>query len=366
MKSILCTAAASISLALVFFLSVSGEGSEPERSFRGEGPPPNGAAPGGAPFGGPPPPGHRGGPPPHPGGRQHTATEAETLDLVPADQDAPAASEVDIREQGNTRAVESNGIPDHRVGRFPNRNNPHEIQEQSYEFEIPLNPSPAEKATFIHEREGREFRVFGITLDGVMLEPGTAETWMGNRESGWNYEALGGAVPLGLDANYGHVQPGGNYHYHGLPRGLMKRLGYRAGDHSPLIGWAADGFPIYALYGYSDPDDSSSVVEEMKTGYRLKSGQRPGGKTEPGGKYDGAFVQDYEFAGGKGALDECNGRFCVTPEYPEGTYAYFLTHEWPVVPRAFRGTPAQLKGPPAGRGHPGGGLSFGRPDRFPR
>ncbi|MDF1860876.1 MAG: YHYH protein [Verrucomicrobiales bacterium] len=360
MKSILCTAVASISLALVFFLSVSGEGSEPERSFRGEAPP------GGAPPGGPPPQGHRGGPPPHSGGRQHTATEAETLDLVPADQDPPAATEVDIREQGNTRAVESNGIPDHRVGRFPNRKNPHEIQEQSYEIEIPLDPSPAEQPTFIHEREGREFRVFGVTLDGVMLEPGTAETWMGSRESGWNYEALGGAVPLGLDANYGHVQPGGNYHYHGLPTGLMKRLGYRSGEHSPLIGWAADGFPIYALYGYSDPNDSSSVIEEMKTGYRLKSGQRPGGKTGPGGKYDGAFVQDYEFAGGAGALDECNGRFCVTPEYPEGTYAYFLTREWPVVPRAFRGIPEQLKGPPAGRGHPGGGLSFGRPDRFPQ
>ena len=51
-----------------------------------------------------------------------------------------------------------------------------------------------------------------------------------------------------------------------------------------------------------------------------------------------------------GTLDECNGRFSVTPEFPAGTYAYFLTTEWPVVPRQFRGTPTQVRGP----GGPGG------------
>ena len=54
-------------------------------------------------------------------------------------------------------------------------------------------------------------------------------------------------------------------------------------------------------------------------------------------------IQDYEFAEGTGDLDECNGRFCITPEFLEGTYAYFLTEAWPVIPRAFRGTPVLLK-----------------------
>jgi hypothetical protein len=50
-------------------------------------------------------------------------------------------------------------------------------------------------------------------------------------------------------------------------------------------------------------------------------------------------------------LDECNGRFTVTPEFPNGTYAYFLTRDWPVIPRAFRGKPTDIKaathrGPP--------------------
>ena len=185
------------------------------------------------------------------------------------------------------------------------------------------------------------------------MEPGTAEFWQGDRNSGWNYEALGGAVALGLDTNYAHVQPDGHYHYHGIPTGLMNRLGYKQGQHSPMIGWAADGFPIYAVYGYTNPNDSTSGAVELKTSYRLKNGSRPRGNEGPGGKYDGAFVEDYEYFAGLGDLDECNGRFCVTPEFPEGIYAYFLTKEWPVIPRAFRGEPVPLKKP--GNAGPGGG-----------
>ena len=128
----------------------------------------------------------------------------------------------------------------------------------------------------------RQFRVFGVTLDGVFLEPDTAEFRKGRRENGWNYEALGGAVRLGLDANYGHVQPDGNYHYHGLPTGLMKRLGHKVGEHSPLIGWAADGFPIYALYGQANADDPQSEVVELTSSFALKKRSRSGGKKAPG------------------------------------------------------------------------------------
>ncbi|NNJ28014.1 hypothetical protein LzC2_41250 [Planctomycetes bacterium LzC2] len=157
-------------------------------------------------------------------------------------------------------------------------------------------------------------------------------------------------MPLGLDENHAHVQPTGAYHYHGLPTGLLKNLGWKAGAHSPLIGWAADGFPIYAKTGYADADDASSDVKELKSSYRLKEGRRPGGEGQPKGKYDGTFTQDYEYVAGSGDLDECNGRQCVTPEFPEGTYAYFLTDDWPVVPRQFRGTPSEdfFRGPPRG------------------
>lgn len=322
--------------------------------------------PGGPPNGFPPPPRDGRGGPGGGSGREHTATEALPLRLVEATEKPPVSSKVDIRKRGRERTVESNGMPKHLIGEFPNRGNPNIVSEQDYEIVIPAKPEMAPAVTWLQgELANRRFKVFGVTLDGVFFEPGTGEFWMGRRGGAWNYEALGGAVPLGLDANYAHVQPDGNYHYHGLPIGLMKRLGYEKGEHSPLIGWAADGFPIYAVYGFEEADDSGSEVVEMRSSFRLKEGSRPGGSDAPEGDHDGAFFADYEYLPGSGTLDECNGRFCITPEFPEGTYAYFLTRDWPVIPRAIRGTPTQMKvmegpgsrppGGPGGQRPPGGG-----------
>ena len=105
------------------------------------------------------------------------------------------------------------------------------------------------------------------------------------------------------------------------------------------IGWAADGFPIYGLYAYKDPTDADSEVLEMSSSYRLKQGKREEGAGTPHGAYDGTFTMDYEFQEGVGDLDECNGREGVTPEFPEGTYYYVLTADYPFIPRMFRSTP---------------------------
>jgi hypothetical protein len=89
--------------------------------------------------------------------------------------------------------------------------------------------------------------------------------------------------------------------------------------HSPIIGWAYDGNPIYGPYGYSSITGGS--VRSMVSGYQLKlKPNRPSTTLYPAG----FFVDDYEFIG-NGDLDENNGRFCVTPEYPNGVYAYFTT-----------------------------------------
>ncbi|HBE70497.1 MAG TPA: hypothetical protein DDW52_20300, partial [Planctomycetaceae bacterium] len=177
-------------------------------------------------------------------------------------------------------------------------------------------------------------------------------------EPGWQYEPLSGAIALGIDTSHAHVQPTGKYHYHGLPTGLLDSVKLNPKEHSPLIGWAADGFPIYAVYGYSDAKDAESDVKKLTSSYRLKAGDRPGGNA-PSGKYDGTFVRDYAYVKGSGDLDECNGWFTVTPDFPEGTYAYFLTEEWPVVPRSYRGTPSSdfSHGPRRG----GGRGDFRRP-----
>lgn len=292
-----------------------------------------------------------------PGGRplrQHTATEARPLTLVPADEKAPGRPEVKIDLRGDDRRIESNAIPEHLVGAFPNRDNPNEIAPQAFEFEVPADPRVAPGITPL------QLSPFGFAVNGVFFDPGAAEFWQGDRDSGWQYEALGGAVPLGLDENHAHVQPTGTYHYHGLPTLLLKKLGASDDKHSPQIGWAADGFPIYSRTGYTDAKDAASPVKILKSSWRLKSGSRPDG---PGGSYDGAFIADYEYVEGSGDLDECNGRHCVTPEFPEGTYAYFLTDAFPVIPRAFRGTPVSLRaeGPPGFGPGPGGPGPGGRP-----
>ncbi|TWT48601.1 YHYH protein [Botrimarina hoheduenensis] len=273
-----------------------------------------------------------------PWARRHTATMAQPLELIVADQAPPVDGRVETSQSNEVREVQSNGIPEHRVGRFPNPGNPNTIRAQRHRFNVPLNPRIAPRTTRIGER-GR--RVFGVAVNGVTFDPGTAEVWQGNHRSGWNYEALGGAIPLGIDENHAHVQPTGKYHYHGLPTKLLEEIGVSAEAHSPLVGWAADGFPIYALYGYAHAADAGSAIQEVASSYRLRSGERPGGD-EPTGPYDGAFVQDYEYVPGLGDLDECNGRHGVTPDFPAGTYAYFLTRGWPVVPRVFRGDPALL------------------------
>ena len=89
--------------------------------------------------------------------------------------------------------------------------------------------------------------------------------------------------------------------------------------HSPIIGWAYDGNPIYGPYGYSNP--SGGAPKLLKSGYSISiQDNRPSLDLYP----EGFFIEDYEYTD-NGDLDESNGRFCVTPEYPNGTYAYFTT-----------------------------------------
>ncbi|MEO0383328.1 MAG: YHYH protein [Pseudomonadota bacterium] len=240
-----------------------------------------------------------------------------------------AAANISISSNGAVRTIVADGLPDHAPGQFPNTNNPNSISTQSYRFDMPTNPSTGGSPT-----SGDRY-VFGVALNGVIFDPATAEFWNNDRSSGWNYEAFGPQTrSLGLDSNNAHVQPNGAYHYHGIPDGLYDRL---ASAGAPtLIGYAADGFPIYGPLGYADSDDPLSGLEEMTSSYALRPGTRSSG---PGGAYDGTFTADWEYVPGTGTLDACNGRIGVTPEYPEGTYHYVITDAFPFVPRCFAGTP---------------------------
>lgn len=266
--------------------------------------------------------------------RKHIVIQSTGItNLMPADIVLPYAMAVTITVEGDKRVIIANGIPEHAVGRFPNRNNPNAIQPQSYRFEVPAQPQLAIGMT------SAGLHNFGIAVNGVPFDPHAAEWYLGIRGSPWQYAVLSGAISLGLDTNYAHVQRSGAYHYHLWPTDLLADLGAVADQHSPLVGWAADGFPIYAHYGYVDAMDPGSGVAALSTSYTLRQGDRPSGGDQPGGTYDGTFLADYAYIEASGDLDECNGRFGVTPEFPDGTYAYFLSSGWPVVPRCYRGTP---------------------------
>ena len=278
---------------------------------------------------------------------------------VPADQAPPGPNEVSITIEGDRRVIVSNGLPDHPTGRFPNRDNPNAIRAQRLRLSVPLRPVVAARPTPL----GR--RPFGVALNGVLFDPGTAEYWQGDRDSGWHYDALGGAFSLGLDENQAHVQPSGSYHYHGVPRALWQRLS-GGQPRMTLVGWAADGFPIYAVWGHRRADDPGSDVVALKSSHRLKPGMRPTERGQPGGEHSGIFEEDFVYVPGSGDLDECSGRTGVTPEFPGGTYHYVLTEDFPFIPRIFRGTPdpsfALRNGPPPrGPGRPGGGPPPERP-----
>jgi len=152
----------------------------------------------------------------------------------------------------------------------------------------------------------------------------------------WSIEAIGQHIfDLGIDANNAHVQSDGTYHYHGMPKGFIASLGGNS-ETMTLIGWAVDGFPIYARYGYSNPVDVSSQIKLMKASYQLNSDiseRRPPLDVYP----FGTFLQDWTYVAGTGDLDECNGQVGVITEFPEGIYHYYATDSYPYLKRSVKG-----------------------------
>jgi len=99
-------------------------------------------------------------------------------------------------------------------------------------------------------------------------------------------------------------------------------------SHSPILGWAYDGNPIYGSFGYEDSYQDvtapNPTLKRMVSSWRLKASR--GSNAPDTNTYSlGRFTNDYEFIERLGTLDANNGRFCTTPEFPNGVYAYFLT-----------------------------------------
>ena len=271
-----------------------------------------------------------------------------------SDESVNTYSRYSWSSNGSNRILNGNGIPNHEVGTFPNAHNPNRISEQSVNANFTLCPN-------IISESGLEVvgpaLVIAYALNSVKFDPATAGRCndqgacsLAKGQGNWNIEALGhDTFNFGDDMNHAHVQPNGAYHYHGIPELLVDFLGDSEG--MTLVGWAADGFPVYARYGFLDANDSTTKTIALKSSYRLKSqpdsnrpmvltslAGGPGQGTTPNTPIPmGAFTQDYEYVAGHGDLDQCNGRYGVTPEFPEGIYYYVVSDDFPFFTRCLKG-----------------------------
>lgn len=273
--------------------------------------------------------------------------------------DNVAANVQTVQYSNNWVYVSTNGIPAYITGPFLD-GNPSLASDQNAIFKFPLNP--VQNTGTPTATTGGNIGVFinGVALfdyrDGVSWNNQTQAEGggpiMGPPGQGvWNRDAIV-AERQGFDCAKGHPAMG-NYHHHQNPSAFNLDLVVlstvcdiyaadglyviNATEHSPLIGYAYDGFPIYGAYGFANADGTGGVAR-MKSSYQLRNittrtQYADGTNVTPGPPVSttyplGRYREDYEFIAHPGMedyLDEHNGRFCVTPEYPNGTYAYFCT-----------------------------------------
>jgi hypothetical protein len=269
-----------------------------------------------------------------------------------------------VQYSANWVYVTTTGVPAYVTGPFQD-GNPSQAQNQNAIFKIPLNPT--QNTGTLTATTGGNIGIFinGVALfdyrDGVAWNTSTNALCGGpgnppcpggpSAAMSWNRDAVPAEKP-GFDCSKGHPAMG-NYHHHQNPSAYKLDLNvisticdlYDADGlysidstvHSPLIGYAYDGFPIYGAYGYKNSDGTGGITR-IKSGYQLRNITTrtvwADGTDVPDGPavstiYPlGYFREDYEFvthAGQTDYLDEHNGRFCVTPEYPNGIYCYFAT-----------------------------------------
>ncbi|HRH35815.1 MAG TPA: YHYH protein, partial [Catalimonadaceae bacterium] len=280
-------------------------------------------------------------------------------------QDNVLANVQSVKYSATSVYITTNGIPAYPTGPFLD-GNPSLATSQNAIFKFPL--TPVQNTGTATPTSGGNIGVFinGVALfdyrDGVAWNstsnalcggPGNPPCPGGpNANLPWNRDAIL-AERSGFDCSKGHPAMG-NYHHHQNPSAFNLDLNvvssicnlYAADglytidstQHSPLIGYTYDGFPIYGAYGYKNLDGTGGIVR-IKSSYSLRNittrTTSPTGATVAAGPAVSAtyplgyFREDYQYtpttAQTPDFLDQHNGRFCVTPEYPNGIYCYFAT-----------------------------------------
>lgn len=262
-----------------------------------------------------------------------------------------------VQYSNNWAYVSTKGIPTYPTGPFLD-GNPSQATSQNAIFKIPLNP--VQNTGNPTNTTGGNIGIFinGVALfdyrDGVSWHnaSGTIKGGpLGGMGDGvWNRDAVV-AERSGFDCAKGHPAMG-NYHHHqnpsafNLDQNVISTIcdlyladglySINPQQHSPLIGFAYDGFPIYGAYGFKNADGTGEITR-MKSSFQLRNitvrtHYANGTDVTDGPAVNttyplGYFREDYEYVAHNESdyLDAHNGRFCVTPEYPNGTYCYFAT-----------------------------------------
>lgn len=252
-----------------------------------------------------------------------------------------------VSVQGDKCLFETNAIPNHDFnadGSFATR-----VSAQSQTYEVTVAPVFAAENTELVLGDDALF-LNGVKLDllaaacyGVGNAPlGRERIGCGPNEGSnpWRYDPMSPLNGFGTDSHNAHTQPDGTYHYHGNPMAMFEGDCGGETEASPVIGFAADGFPIYGSC-----IEDGGVVRAARSSYTLKDGGGPrrdvAGYTTPqagigniaSANYDGQFRGDYEYVEGAGDLDECNGMTI------EGQYGYYITDAYPWGLGCYRGTP---------------------------
>ena len=297
------------------------------------------------------------------------------------------------------------------IGDFPNPSNPNPLVSQELTFKYPYSAGlnvPGDHLNLTFSQD-----TIGVTLPGILINGvSNGGSVPGDNSTTWHYD-VNQVLINGQDVYGGQVISDGKYVY--TNGNFIKEDAWANVDefadgyttttgHSKIIGFAADGYPIYGPYGYSNPLGTGSSVVRMISSYSASNnalfrpapqtvnviadsvstafisvgstyGLNPGMRimandagitpgtiwiidnglktaqglstfagtpqqvqlntnvTIPSGSaltfefLAGAFVEDYAYEENSGLLDQYNGRFCVTPEFPNGTYAYFITED---------------------------------------
>jgi hypothetical protein len=149
------------------------------------------------------------------------------------DSNKDGIDEVRLRHEPGALVMESQGYPNHPTAIFPNSGNPNSIRVQQFTFRLPLEPRRAEQITRL------PMGPIGVALNGVVF-------FNPFEQGGMN--AVAGYSEVWLDSCCGHPQRTGVYHYHKYPTCVKSPFADDGKRHSPVIGFAFDGFPIHGPY----------------------------------------------------------------------------------------------------------------------